>query len=102
MKIEEFLNELRTIKSAVNNLLDQRRKNSPGIGSIKELEFIVNELDRVESQLLLGQLPPATSRRLVSAHLVMENWPIDEELTNSIARLSFMFRTELDAEQYRN
>jgi hypothetical protein len=99
MKNEEFLNELRIIKAAVNTLLDQRKNNYPGIGSIQELEFIDNELCKVEGQLMLGKVPPPKSRRLVSAHLVMENWPMDEELTNSIARLNFMFRMELDAEQ---
>jgi hypothetical protein len=99
MNNEEFLNELRIIKAEVNLLLDQRKNNHAGIGSIQELEFIANELDKVEGQFLLGILPPQKSRRLVSAHLVMENWPMDEELTNSIARLNFMFRMELGVEQ---
>jgi hypothetical protein len=96
MKINEFLYELDSIKAQVDNLLEERRKNIAGIGTINELEYISNELIILESQLKLGNIPPKTDRQLISAHIVMESWPLDYELTEHITQLNFMFRYELE------
>jgi hypothetical protein len=49
-----------------------------GSGTIEQLEYMVNELDRVEAEIRKGRLPVGTSQ-LECARIVVDSWPCTDE-----------------------
>lgn len=96
MTKSDLIREIRRLAQAVTGQLQQRRREIAGVGSVAELEFMQQELSTLAAKLEAGEWPPAERRWLASARMVTDTWPPDNQLGESICRVAYLYRHDVD------
>ena len=92
----DFLILLYEVANEVGQELDNRKSGEIGIGSVEDLEFIFIELSSLASSLIDSSSKPSPERKyLKSAGIVMESWPAQEDLSERICMIDYLYRNEL-------
>ena len=88
MLVSEYLLLLQKVKRQIQERLEERKKGiDDKEGTLEQLEYILNELNLLESEINSGDLSKLKGKRLVSAQIVTDSWPLESELVEKINQL---------------
>lgn len=88
MNQRTFLEELTEIRKIIEIQLQNRVKGIGGLGSIRHLRIILEELDHLEYQVQTDILPPKPRKRLTSTYIIINYWPnTSDPLSERLLRL---------------
>ena len=92
----ELLQEVEKVLAHVNEQLKNRRRGMQGPGTPEELSIISKEIAEVANRLAQNNLPVKSERWLSAGQIVSGTWDFEQSLGEEIARISYLYRQELE------
>ncbi|VBB09180.1 Hypothetical protein LUCI_4466 [Lucifera butyrica] len=93
--INDFLNEINIVIYEVEEELLDRQKGVPGEGSIKQLESIKSELEKIRNQAQNNVLPPKDKRYTAFSRCVVDEWNFNSVLGAKLCDLAEKYKSKI-------
>lgn len=90
-----FLKELNELYNKVRSELTKRESGIKGTGTVSELELILEELNKIRTQIQTNALPNHENRSLVFPRIILDTWPIDSQLARQLVAIANKYKRQL-------
>lgn len=92
---EVFIGKVEYLIRQTQKMLDERQNNIEGMGTVAELEVILNDLRRMKAEALKKTYPAQKRRFVIYDRFVAQKWDIKSDYSKELLDVSTMYISSL-------